>query len=269
MNIFHNVLPLAAFGLLAFPSFAFAREAQMLNFSTATRAAITNDTALPNFEPIGVEEVLDAHVPLSTTVAPPKVDVPVWMRRPSVTSITITVPTIPVNLLKNCEGASYRPNVRLSMEAERRRSQYYPLVMAIACEAGVPGPLFDALISQESRYNPAAFSPKGAAGLTQLMPDTAARLGVSNRLDVLQNLRGGARYLRMQLDEFGRYDLALGAYNAGPGRIRQYKSIPPFRETLLYVRTILSDVRAALFGSTFHDLGRQPAGIRTANFMVF
>jgi soluble lytic murein transglycosylase-like protein len=155
------------------------------------------------------------------------------------------------------------------MEAERRRAQYFPLVMAIACEAGVPGHLLDALIAQESRYNPAAFSQKGAAGLTQLMPGTAAGLGVSNRFDVVQNLRGGARYLRTQLDEFGSYDLALGAYNAGPGRVRQYKSLPPFRETLMYVKTILNDVRTALVGSADYGLPSQAARVRTASFMGF
>jgi soluble lytic murein transglycosylase-like protein len=93
------------------------------------------------------------------------------------------------------------------------------------------------MIIRESRYNAAIFSPKNAFGLTQLMPGTAAGLGV-NRYDVEQNLRGGARYLREQLDRFGHYHLALAAYNAGPGRVRN-GSVPRIAETQAYVSSIL------------------------------
>src|SRR3546814_8671387 len=75
------------------------------------------------------------------------------------------------------------------------------------------------MIIRESRYRTDALSPKNAFGLTQLMPGTAASLGV-NRYSLEDNLRGGARYLRQQLDRFGHYHLALAAYNAGPGRVR-------------------------------------------------
>nr|WP_233203691.1 lytic transglycosylase domain-containing protein [Novosphingobium sp. HII-3] len=115
---------------------------------------------------------------------------------------------------------------------------------AAACRAGVPVELFDALIIQESRYNPNALSPKGASGLTQLMPATARSLGVFDRWDVSQNLHGGARYLRKQLDTFGNWALALGAYNAGPGNVTKYGGIPPFRETRGYVRTILASINS-------------------------
>ena len=77
-------------------------------------------------------------------------------------------------------------------------------------------------------------------GLAQLMPGTARYLGVSDPWDVVQNLRGGAKYLREQLDEFGRVDLALAAYNAGPGRVRQRRAVPRILETLNYVATITS-----------------------------
>ncbi|MFN3677713.1 MAG: lytic transglycosylase domain-containing protein [Sphingomonas pseudosanguinis] len=121
---------------------------------------------------------------------------------------------------------------------EARRAQYCPLIQAVACEAGVPVGLFDALVAQESRYDPLIVSPKGAVGLTQLMPGTARGLGVFNSRDPLSNLRGGARYLRAHLDEFKRVDLALAAYNAGPGRVRSMRRIPPFRETMDYVAAI-------------------------------
>ena len=103
---------------------------------------------------------------------------------------------------------------------------------------GVPEDLFMRVIQQESGFQPDVTSPAGAYGLAQLMPGTAADLGVDPR-DPLQNLAGGARYLRQQLDAFGDPALALAAYNAGPGRVRQYNGIPPFEETQNYVQRIL------------------------------
>ena len=103
---------------------------------------------------------------------------------------------------------------------------------------GVPEDLFMRVIQQESGFQPDVTSSAGAYGLAQLMPGTAADLGVDPR-DPLQNLDGGARYLRQQLDAFGDPALALAAYNAGPGRVRQYNGIPPFEETQNYVQRIL------------------------------
>ena len=98
--------------------------------------------------------------------------------------------------------------------------------------------LFVALIDQESRFNPTAVSPKGARGLGQLMPETAEELGVRDAFDPMENLRGAARYLVAQLAAFGRADLALAAYTAGPHRVIRYRGIPPFRETRDYVARI-------------------------------
>lgn len=97
--------------------------------------------------------------------------------------------------------------------------------------------LFQALIKQESRFSVTAQSPVGAYGLTQLMPGTAADMGV-DRFDVLGNLRGGARYITTQLDTFGTIPHALAAYNAGPGRVMEYGGVPPFPETQGYVRNV-------------------------------
>ncbi len=105
--------------------------------------------------------------------------------------------------------------------------------------------LFVALIDQESRFNPRAVSPRGARGLGQLMPGTAAALGVADAFEPMENLRGAARYLLDQLGAFGRADLALAAYNAGPERVSQFQGIPPFRETRDYVARI---TRAAGLG---------------------
>jgi hypothetical protein len=138
----------------------------------------------------------------------------------------------------NCGADAYRPAGFLRADVEFRRSRVYPLVSRIACEFGIPVGLFDAMIIQESRYRADAVSVRDAYGLTQLMPGTAAALGV-NRYDQEANLRGGARYLRSQVDRFGRYHLALAAYNAGPGRVRDGR-IPRIAETQTYVSQILS-----------------------------
>lgn len=115
---------------------------------------------------------------------------------------------------------------------------YRALASQIAQQEGVPVDLFLRLVNQESRFNPNAVSPAGAMGLAQLMPGTARDLGVDPS-DPTQNLTGGARYLRQQLDTFGQPDLALAAYNAGPGNVRKHGGIPPFKETQNYVSTIL------------------------------
>lgn len=118
-----------------------------------------------------------------------------------------------------------------------RRSAYVPHARAAARKHGVPEDLFLRLVQQESGWNPNARSHKGAQGLAQLMPGTAAKLGV-NAADPVQNLDGGARYLRMMYNTFGDWRLALAAYNAGPGAVAKYRGVPPYRETTNYVRVI-------------------------------
>ena len=118
-----------------------------------------------------------------------------------------------------------------------RRSAYLPHARAAARKHGIPEDLFLRLVQQESGWNPNARSHKGAQGLAQLMPGTAAKLGV-NASDPVQNLEGGARYLRMMYNTFGSWKLALAAYNAGPGAVAKYRGVPPYRETANYVRVI-------------------------------
>ena len=103
---------------------------------------------------------------------------------------------------------------------------------------GVPVPLFHALINQESHWNPRAVSPKGALGLAQLMPSTADALGVDPH-DPVQNLEGGARYLKAMFLKFGNWRLALAAYNAGPKAVERFAGVPPYAETTHYVATVL------------------------------
>lgn len=117
--------------------------------------------------------------------------------------------------------------------------RWAPAVHGAAGRAGIDGRLLAALVWTESNFIPTAVSRAGALGLSQLLPTTAGGLGV-DPYDPVQNLVGGARYLRLQLDRFERVDLALAAYNAGPGRVeRAGGSVPRIVETQLYVVRVL------------------------------
>ena len=135
------------------------------------------------------------------------------------------------------EGASdsAATNVRYSGSY---KGAYLEHARAAARKHGVPEDLFLKLVHRESGWNPGAVSPKGATGLAQLMPGTADNLGV-NIADPLENLEGGARYLRMMYDRFGDWRLALAAYNAGPLAVEKHKGVPPYAETVNYVKAIL------------------------------
>ena len=110
---------------------------------------------------------------------------------------------------------------------------------------GVPSALLAEVARAESAFDPRAVSHAGAQGLMQLMPATAAGLGVSNSFDPSQAVDGAARLLRDLLDRFGRTDLALAAYNAGPGAVLRYDGIPPYAETQSYVAKIMSRLEVA------------------------
>lgn len=153
-------------------------------------------------------------------------------------------------LLDNRAAAQYRNSVRLQPPSVVAPSKWDLLAFQGAYDGpfldvarnaarrhGVPEDLFLRLVQQESGWNPTAQSPKGALGLAQLMPDTARSLRV-DPLDPEENLEGGARYLKQQFRAFGNWKLALAAYNAGPGAVKKHGGIPPFRETIDYVRII-------------------------------
>lgn len=98
--------------------------------------------------------------------------------------------------------------------------------------------LLKAVIRVESNFNPQVVSQKGAQGLMQLMPETAREVGVRNPFDASESIFGGAMYLRKMLDTFEHLDLALAAYNAGPGAVRRHGGIPPYEETRNYVKRV-------------------------------
>ncbi len=112
--------------------------------------------------------------------------------------------------------------------------------VAAAKRYGIPPDLFLRQLGAESSWNPDAVSPAGATGIGQLMPGTAAELGVDPS-DPMQNIDGSARYLKQQYDKFGDWKLALAAYNAGPGAVEKYGGVPPYDETRNYVAKIMGE----------------------------
>lgn len=133
-------------------------------------------------------------------------------------------PTFEVEVIPAFSGSYSGPLLDLAREQARAH--------------GIPEDLYLRLVQQESGWNVAAVSSKGAVGLAQLMPSTAQGLGVDPNVPE-QNLSGGARYLRQQFDRFGSWRLALAAYNAGPEAVARHNDVPPFEETQTYVKRIL------------------------------
>ena len=116
---------------------------------------------------------------------------------------------------------------------------------------GIPMNIAKALIKQESGGNYKAVSKVGAGGVMQLMPATAKGLGVKDRFDPAQNIWGGMKYLKQQFDQFGSWELALAAYNAGPAAVRKFKGIPPYKETQNYVKNIMKMADMAWSSNTY------------------
>ena len=130
--------------------------------------------------------------------------------------------------------------VRVTRPPDKRSAQFDPLIDQHAKGHGVDPDLVRAVIQVESAFNPQALSPKGAMGLMQLMPATAADFGVVNAFDPAENIRAGVGYLKRLLNRYeDKVELALAAYNAGPGAVDRYgQKVPPYRETRDYVERI-------------------------------
>lgn len=154
--------------------------------------------------------------------------------------------SVPAPLAQTLPGNSGRVNVSEVVGAASDRYRLDP-------------DLVNSVIRAESGFKVHAVSPKGAQGLMQLMPGTASKLGVSNAFDPTANVDGGTRYLRELLEQYN-YDLikALAAYNAGPQRVDQYKGVPPYRETRLYVASIVRDFNRKKLAQQKAAMAAQP-----------
>jgi hypothetical protein len=149
------------------------------------------------------------------------------------------------------EALAVEPGSSAAAPAAAPQSQGVPAnieeaVARIAAEHSLPAQLIHSVIKIESNYNPYAVSSKGALGMMQLIPETARRFGVKNVFNPVENIQGGAKYLRYLLDLFDNsYPLALAAYNAGEAAVARYGGIPPYPETQNYVNLVRRQLELA------------------------
>ncbi|GAB3803932.1 lytic transglycosylase domain-containing protein [Virgibacillus kimchii] len=142
-------------------------------------------------------------------------------------------------------NAGYNPINQTKNNTSAVPGAFNTYIHEAANQFGIDEKLIHAVIETESNYNVQARSHAGAEGLMQLMPATARGLGVTNSFDPQQNIHGGTKYLKTMLHRYnGNLELALAAYNAGPGNVDKYQGIPPFSETQNYVKKVMDSYSA-------------------------
>nr|WP_314669210.1 lytic transglycosylase domain-containing protein [uncultured Oribacterium sp.] len=138
--------------------------------------------------------------------------------------------------------ASVMQNVQKQQSVPAGAAKYDAIFEEASRTYGVSKSLLIAVAKAESNFNPNDVSHAGASGIMQLMPGTAKSLGVKNVFDPYENIMGGAKLLRDNIKSFGSVPLALAAYNAGPGAVKKYNGVPPYKETQNYVKKIMADL---------------------------
>lgn len=138
--------------------------------------------------------------------------------------------------------ASVMQNVQKQKSVPAGAAKYDAIFEEASRTYGVSKSLLIAVAKAESNFNPNDVSHAGASGIMQLMPGTAKSLGVKNVFDPYENIMGGAKLLRDNIRSFGSVPLALAAYNAGPGAVKKYNGVPPYKETQNYVKKIMADL---------------------------
>jgi soluble lytic murein transglycosylase-like protein len=180
-----------------------------------------------------------------------------WMFLASYPALASAASSGDVRIAIGASGRKVILNENLAQRARRMSTRLAalpdqslePMIQRHSDAQNLDPKLVRALIQAESGYNSRAVSNKGAIGLMQLMPDTASDLNIRNPYDPDQNIKGGTMYLRQMLDHFaGKVELAVAAYNAGPGAVEKHGGIPPFAETRDYVKRVLALWRGADFG---------------------
>lgn len=153
-------------------------------------------------------------------------------------------------------------------QVELQVDALHDLIDTIAAQEGVEPELMRAVVATESQFNPRSVSSRGAVGLMQLMPAAALEVGINDRFNPEENLRGGARYLRRMLERFsGDIRLALAAYNAGPGSVERFQGVPPYPETRRYIGKVMANYSRTVPGLNQppkrNNGNRRPDGIVT------